>query len=71
MYYKQSREMPANKSCLYMFLIIRLPDFIAVPLIRGSSTTSDICRGPCNEVCLDQFWQRYSRMQSFSYNSIL
>jgi len=70
-HYKKSREMPANKSCLYLFLIIRLPDFIAVSLIRGSSITSDICRGPYNEVCLDQFWQRYSRMQLFSYNSIL
>jgi hypothetical protein len=70
-HYTQSREMPANKSCLYLFLIIRLPDFIAVSLIRGSSITSDICRGPYNDVCLDQFWKRYSRMQSFSYNSIL
>ena len=70
-HYKQSREMLANKSCLYVFLIIRLPDFIAFSLIRGSSITSDICRGPYNEVCLDQFWQRYSRMELFSCNSIL
>jgi len=70
-HYKQFREMTANKSSLCVFLIIRLPDFIAVSLIRSSSITSDICRGPYNEVCLDQFWQRYSRMQSFSYNSIL
>jgi hypothetical protein len=63
--------MPTNKSCLYVFLIIRLPDFIAVPLIRSSSITSDICRDPYNEVCPDQFWQGYSRMQQFSYNPVM
>jgi hypothetical protein len=70
-HYMQSREMSANKSCLYVFLIIRLPDFIVVSLIRSSSIKSDICRGPYNEVCPDQFWQRCSRMQPFSYNQIM